>query len=136
MHHRPPSSLISHRPNPHRHAAPRTRRPSPASGDGTFTAYTMPSISDRDGWGCSGQRLCDSFRGMWVYRTRWALPANATCDHCKLQWVRAAPRCAAFARPLPPPLLAPACFGLRGFAMHAGWPLVLQLFLGDGLPAR
>ncbi|GBF92563.1 hypothetical protein Rsub_05177 [Raphidocelis subcapitata] len=56
----------------------------PSYGDGTFSAYPMPAISS--GWGCTNQATCDSFRGMWVYRTQWQLPGNFTCEHCKLQW--------------------------------------------------
>ncbi|GBF92562.1 hypothetical protein Rsub_05176 [Raphidocelis subcapitata] len=58
----------------------------PSYGDGTFSAYQLPSISEFAGWGCTGRRLCDQFRGMWVYRTQWQLPGNFTCEHCKLQW--------------------------------------------------
>jgi hypothetical protein len=58
----------------------------PRYGDGTFQMYRLPEIRDEFGWGCRGQRLCDQFKGMWVYRTQWQLPGNFTCDHCKLQW--------------------------------------------------
>jgi hypothetical protein len=57
------------------------------AGDGTFSAYTLPDITERSGWGCTGQRFCSTFKGMWVYRTQWMLPQGFKCDHCKLQWV-------------------------------------------------
>jgi hypothetical protein len=28
---------------------------------------------------------------MWVYRTKWMLPGDFTCDHCKLVWVSRPP---------------------------------------------
>lgn len=58
-----------------------------APGDGTFQAYQLPEIGDWMGYGCSGQRLCNAYKGMWVYRTQWMLPKDFVCDHCKLQWV-------------------------------------------------
>ncbi|KIZ01099.1 hypothetical protein MNEG_6862 [Monoraphidium neglectum] len=59
----------------------------PRYGDGTFSAYRMPAIPDTAGWGCTSQRLCNAFKDMWVYRTKWALPKDFKCSHCKLQWV-------------------------------------------------
>jgi hypothetical protein len=50
----------------------------------------MPAIPDTAGWGCTSQRLCNAFKDMWVYRTKWALPKDFKCSHCKLQWVRLA----------------------------------------------
>ncbi|KAI8462449.1 MAG: hypothetical protein J3K34DRAFT_527745 [Monoraphidium minutum] len=58
----------------------------PRYGDGTFEAYQLPEITEGSGWGCKGQRLCNQFKGMWVYRTQWMLPQDFTCEHCKLQW--------------------------------------------------
>jgi len=69
--------------------SPQTKHPTHfphITGDGTFQAYQLPSIPDNAGWGCSGQRLCNSFKDMWVYRTQWQLPKDFRCDHCKLQW--------------------------------------------------
>lgn len=67
---------------------------SPASpGDGTFEAYQLPEINEFSGWGCTSQRLCNQFKDMWVYRVKWMLPKNFTCDHCKLQWVSHLIRC-------------------------------------------
>lgn len=59
----------------------------PRYNDGTFAAYQLPEIRETWGWGCYGQRLCNSFKDMWVYRTKWMLPKGFTCQHCKLQWV-------------------------------------------------
>eukprot|EP00775_Hariotina_reticulata_P005826 gene5826-6067_t len=55
----------------------------PAYGDGSFSWYRLPSISQEHG--CS-QWQCDQFSNMIVYRTRWRLPAGSACRHCKLQW--------------------------------------------------
>ncbi|GBF99128.1 hypothetical protein Rsub_12020 [Raphidocelis subcapitata] len=44
--------------------------------------YKLPAIGKPDG--CAAW-ACDQFKGMWVYRTLWKLPAGFTCDHCKLQ---------------------------------------------------
>ncbi|GBF94921.1 hypothetical protein Rsub_08164 [Raphidocelis subcapitata] len=58
----------------------------PRYGDGTFEAYQLPEITESSGWGCNGQRLCNMYKDMYVYRTKWLLPQGFTCDHCKLQW--------------------------------------------------
>lgn len=70
----------------------------PKTGDGSYEAYRLPSVPSAAGWGCRNQQLCDAFRGLWVYRTRWVLPAGFKCDHCKLVWTwttghRCWPRC-------------------------------------------
>jgi hypothetical protein len=46
----------------------------------------MPDIRDSYGWGCQGQQLCNMYKDMFVYRTKWQLPSGFTCEKCKLQW--------------------------------------------------
>jgi hypothetical protein len=44
--------------------------------------YKMPMVTKAEG--CATW-ACDQFKGQFVYRTQWKLPAGFTCDHCKLQ---------------------------------------------------
>ena len=54
----------------------------PANTDG-FEAYKLPPIGK--GEGCVAW-ACDQFKGMFVYRVKYQLPAGFTCDKCKLQY--------------------------------------------------
>ena len=53
----------------------------PVNTDG-FSTYKLPPIGKAEG---CGTWACDQFKGMYVYRTQWQLPAGFTCEHCKLQ---------------------------------------------------
>jgi hypothetical protein len=47
-----------------------------------FTTYKLPPIGKGDG--CAAW-ACDQFKGMFVYRVQYKLPAGFACEHCKLQ---------------------------------------------------
>lgn len=55
----------------------------PMYNDGSFTTYKLPAIDKSKG--CSAW-ACDQFKGMFVYRTKWNLPKDYKCNHCKLQF--------------------------------------------------
>jgi hypothetical protein len=61
----------------------------PLYGDGYYEAYTLPAITPKEG--CESGQRCDAYLGQTVYRTKWRLPPNLECEHCKLvyEWMTA-----------------------------------------------
>jgi hypothetical protein len=48
-----------------------------------FSIYPLQPIGKAQG--CAAW-ACDQFKGMFVYRSRWRLPAGFRCERCKLQF--------------------------------------------------
>lgn len=56
-------ALRAGRPQPSDSSPNPPSTPHPA-GDGTFSAYRLPDITDQSGWGCVNQRFCSTFKDM------------------------------------------------------------------------